>query len=221
MGVIVRFPRRHVRASAGSRAASCAIVAAVTPASTTRGADSTAFHHSAGMPSRWCHLRAAETVAPISDAMAPGEAHSPMIERNEVMAISSGIESSLGQIVLIDKAILSYDCGVPFGDNPGMAKSPAKSALKADFIKRVREAREARFKTQGPILELLEIDQGTYKQYESRSFLPYHLVPKFCAATGVDIVWLLTGRGKGPAVERAPEKHKRAAATTQKRGRVS
>lgn len=88
------------------------------------------------------------------------------------------------------------------------------------FIGRTKLAREARYPTQGPMLIILGVEQGTYKQYETRTPLPHRFIPKFCAATGVSMEWLLTGEGKGPAVEpiptkvekRAPRRHKQRAA---------
>jgi hypothetical protein len=76
---------------------------------------------------------------------------------------------------------------------------------KLAFIKRVRTARMARFDKQKPILTILGVSQGTYKQYETRTPLPYRFIPKFCAATGVDMEWLLTGEGKGPEVAEIPK----------------
>src|SRR5882724_3369348 len=84
------------------------------------------------------------------------------------------------------------------------------------FVDRTRAARVARFETQSPMLTILELDQGTYKQYETRTPLPHRFIPKFCAATGVDIEWLLTGRGKGPAVETRPPRRPRSSARTAK-----
>lgn len=72
------------------------------------------------------------------------------------------------------------------------------------FVGRVKAARKARYKTQKPMCMLLGIEQGTYKQYETRSPLPHRFIPKFCAATGVDMEWLLTGEGQGPRVEEYP-----------------
>lgn len=99
---------------------------------------------------------------------------------------------------------MSYDCGSRIVQNADMADRMSESEEKAAFINRVKQARMARFKTQGPMLTILEVDQGTYKQYESRTPLPHRLIPKFCAATGVSLEWLLTGEGKGPEVEEYP-----------------
>jgi len=69
---------------------------------------------------------------------------------------------------------------------------------KLSFIRRVKLAREAAFDSQKPMLTILGLEQGTYKQYETRTPLPHRFIPKFCAATQVSIEWLLTGEGRGP-----------------------
>lgn len=218
MGAVIPFRRRtrrrrHVRASAGSRAARAAIVSAVTPASLTTGAAKTALHHSAGIRSRCTHLRAAATPAPISSAMASGEAQSPMIERNEVIA---AIESSIGQYVLNCNVKVSHDCGELPGQNCPMGKDDAPTDFKRAFIARVRAAREARPYTQAEVADLLGMSQDRYKQYEGRSYLPHHLVTRFCTACGVDFKWLYTGAGIGPTVIPRPVERRNTAA---RRGR--
>jgi len=77
---------------------------------------------------------------------------------------------------------------------PRMSETEEKLA----FIRRVKQAREAAFDTQRPMQTILDVDQGTYKQYETRTPLPHRFIPKFCAATNVSLEWLLTGEGKGP-----------------------
>lgn len=202
MGTLIRLPARHVRASAGSRAAIVARASAVKPASCAVCVARTAVHHSAGRLSLWNHFRAASGEAPISAAIAPGEFHSPIITRNDVSELS--MPDCLGQSVLKSKAEMSHDAGQVFSDYSGMADRMSETEEKAAFIRRVRMAREARFQTQRPILTLLELEQGTYKQYEKRTPLPHRLIPKFCAATGVSLEWLLTGEGQGPVVEDIP-----------------
>ena len=92
---------------------------------------------------------------------------------------------------------------------------------KAAFIGRVRAARVARFDKQRPMLTILGIDQGTYKQYETRTPLPWRLIPKFCAATGVDIEWLLTGEGAGPKTVPLPTRTRKRAVSKQDRRQVA
>jgi hypothetical protein len=158
------------------------------------------------MLSRCGHFRAAAIVAPISIAISSGVFQSPTTSRNDEIPF---MESSLGQIVLNSKAILSYDCGEMVGDNGSMANRLSETEEKLAFIGRTRLARLARFNTQKPILIILGIDQGTYKQYEKRTPLPHRFIPKFCAATGVDIDWLLTGEGNGPKMVEVPKQERR------------
>ena len=67
-----------------------------------------------------------------------------------------------------------------------------------EFLRRVREAREAVGYTQVEIATGLGIPQDHYKQYETRSFMPHELIPRFCVITRVSTDWLLTGRGERP-----------------------
>jgi hypothetical protein len=133
-----------------------------------------------------------------------------MMERNEFIA------SCLGQPVLKIKANVSHDYEHPLGQHVQMDRM-SETEEKLAFIQRVKQARMARFETQAPMLTILELDQGTYKQYETRTPLPHRHIPKFCAATGVSMEWLLTGEGKGPNlpqyVREAPKRAKKAART--------
>ncbi len=69
-----------------------------------------------------------------------------------------------------------------------------KTDYKQSFMARVKEAREARGLTQEEMATLLGINQPKYHKYESRSYLPHDLVPRFCLAAGVEEHWLFTGR---------------------------
>lgn len=138
-------------------------------------------------------------VAPIPDKSSVS-ASSEGQRANSALGVSSDMPDILGPIVLNVKADLSYDLEPAGGDTPVMADRMSESEEKAAFIGRVKEARMARFLTQKPICALLDLDQGTYKQYESRTPLPHRLIPKFVAATGVSYEWLLTGEGQGPIV---------------------
>lgn len=111
---------------------------------------------------------------------------------------------------------MSYDTGIDSLDNADMDRM-SETEEKLSFIGRVRAARMARFATQKPMLTILGVDQGTYKQYEKRTPLPHRYIPKFCAATGVSMEWLLTGEGQGPAVEPLPAPRKRAVVKPAKR----
>lgn len=222
-GTVLHFPARHGRASAGSRAAPSraaisASCSADKPASCAVVVASTELHHSAGMLLRWNHLRAEAGGAPMSEAIAPGERQSPIIARKDVRG--SAMPTCLGQSVLKSKAKMSHDLGQKVADNAGMADRMSETEEKLAFIRRVRLAREARYPTQKPMLTILEVEQGTYKQYETRTPMPHRLIPKFCAATGVSIEWLLTGEGEGPKVVEIP-RHAQRRSTALKKGRAA
>lgn len=89
-------------------------------------------------------------------------------------------------------------------DNVSMARM-SDTEEKLAFIRRTKLAREATFETQKPMCTILGLDQGTYKQYESRTPLPHRYIPKFCAATRVSMEWLLTGEGQGPPTQEYPK----------------
>lgn len=174
-----------------------------------------AGHHEGGMKSRCGHLRAAHAPAPTSAAMSAGVFQSATTSRKDEMGAIA--ESNLGPFVLNSKGISSYDCGVRVGDNARMAKRASETEENEAFIARVRAAREAKFSTQKPVYQFLDIPQDQYKHYEIGRPLPRRYVPKFCTITEVSMEWLLTGEGRGPAVAQdARQAHEEPA---RKRGR--
>ena len=120
--------------------------------------------------------------------------------------------SPLGQLVLDGKYNLSCDWGKVPGENERMGQKLSETEQKKAFIRRTKEARLAAFPKQGPMLTILDLDQGTYKQYESRSPLPHRFIPKFCAATQVTMEWLLAGEGDGPAAVHVDKPFRKARA---------
>jgi transcriptional regulator with XRE-family HTH domain len=80
--------------------------------------------------------------------------------------------------------------------------------FKRQFIARTKLAREGTGKSQAEMAVELGIGgkdpQGTYKQYEVRSYLPHHLIPRFCQLTGVSLEYLF-------GLNRSVPKHQRAA----------
>jgi transcriptional regulator with XRE-family HTH domain len=76
-----------------------------------------------------------------------------------------------------------------------MAVPETETQYKAAFIARVKAARVARNFKQWQLAEALGMPQDKYKQYESRSLLPHHLIGRFCLITHIDPEWLITGRG--------------------------
>lgn len=79
-----------------------------------------------------------------------------------------------------------------------MAEHDEESQFKQEFIGRVRAARAALGWKQWQMAEALGMAQDKYKQYEVRSYLPHHLIGRFCLVTRVDPEWLMTGRGEKP-----------------------
>lgn len=77
-------------------------------------------------------------------------------------------------------------------DTVSMSRKPP-SAYNAQFIARVKEAREAANFTQVQIATVLGITQDQYKQYETRSLLPHRYIAQFCAATRISEAWLISG----------------------------
>lgn len=196
MGMLIRFPHRHARTSRKtSRAAKAVKSSAVTPPSIALRVTRTADHHSAGMLSRCHHLETAEAPAPMSAAMASREVQSSMIARNDA---NFDMASRIGQTVLKIKDNRSLDCELPLGHNVRMPDSDAEAQFKQSFIKRVKQARAALGWKQWQMAEALDMPQDRYKQYESRSLLPHHLIGRFCLVTRVAPEWLLTGRGEKP-----------------------
>lgn len=199
---IIKGPWRHARASAGSRAASSVSNSDVKPFSRALSVASTAAHQSAGMNLRWNHLETrlgpfgpASRSAAIASRVGQSSITSqkePMGD-GEVISISEG----LGQSVLKCKAFPSLDCGLPIGHNVPMAESETIAEHKQGYISRVKQARVARGLKQWEMAEALNrMPQDKYKQYESRSYLPPHLVRQFCMICRVDPEWLVTGVGK-------------------------
>lgn len=201
MGIIVRFERRHARASsrsAGSvlRAAKATKVSAFNPALTATSVAKIEDHRSAGTLLRWNHFKTVGSLAPTSDAIASRVSQSLISSRNEVICLA--MRKTIGPIVLKRKANLSLDEGLPLGHTVQMAESETETQFKQSFIERVKAARIATGMKQWQIAESLGMAQDKYKQYESRSLLPHHLIGRFCIVTRVDPEWLVTGRGQKP-----------------------
>ncbi len=195
MGMIIRFPGRHMRASAVSRAASKVSSSAVTKEARARSVANTEAHHSDGMRSRWLHLGIIHSLAPMSAAMAGCDGQMSITSRNDVIC---DMPQKLGQTVLKRKANPSLDCELALGHTVRMADSETEAQFKQEFIGRVKAARAALGWKQWQMAEALDMTQDRYKQYEGRSLLPHHLIGRFCLVARVEPEWLLTGRGKKP-----------------------
>jgi transcriptional regulator with XRE-family HTH domain len=79
-----------------------------------------------------------------------------------------------------------------------MAGSKTEAQYKQAFIARVKAARNAADMTQQQIADALGMPQDKYKQYETRTLLPHHLIGRFCIITRAYPEWLVTGRGQKP-----------------------
>lgn len=153
-----------------------------------------ACHHSDGMRSRCDHFRTAVAGAPISSAKATCEGQSAITSRNEAGSVDD-MPEALGRFVLTGKAILSQACELRPGQNGLMGKKQAPTIFSSEFQARTKAAREAAGYSQARIAKLLGMEQGTYKQYESRpgSMLPHDLLPLFCELCKVSLTWMYLG----------------------------
>ena len=192
MSEIIRF-QNHARTSAGSRAAKAVSFSALKPADAALSVARTEDHHSAGILLRWPHFVTRGTVVPTSDAIASREGQSSMIERNDVICVMPPL---IGQSVLKGKAILSLDDKLSLGHTVRMAETDAEVQYKLEFRARVKESRVAAKLKQWQIAETLGMTQDKYKQYETRSLLPHHLIGRFCVICHVNPEWLITGHGQ-------------------------
>jgi hypothetical protein len=194
MGIVIRLPQRHARASTTSRAAKAVKISAVTPALTARSVPSTADHHSAGSLSRCHHLETAVAGAPVSAAMASRDGQSSMMDRNEANSV---MPKHLGQSVLKRKAIVSADCVHLSGHTVRMAHDDedlAESQWREEFRQRIIAARGNR--TQAVMAELLGILTNTYGKYEApgrKSVMPVRLLPRFAKICGISLEDLIEG----------------------------
>lgn len=200
MGMVIHWPGRvHARTSARSRAARLVKSSGLSDARRARSVANSSAQYSGGIQFLWNHLETwvAETFRN-SAAMAILEPcdvpQSAMISWNEDGV--SVMPTLLGQSVLNCKADVSLDWGFRRGQNVRMAETETEAQYKSAFIARVKTARMARNFKQWQLAEALGMPQDKYKQYETRSLLPHHLIGRFCIITHVEPEWLLTGRGE-------------------------
>lgn len=199
MADVIWPTRFHALASSNSaafRAANATKVSALSPASTATEVAKIGDHQSAGTLLRCAHLVTVGTLAPMSDAIASLESQRPISSRNDVTFLA--MLRFIGQSVLKRKANLSLDGELSLGHTVPMAESDTEAQFKQEFIRRVKAARVATGMKQWQIAESLGMPQDKYKQYESRSLLPHHLIGRFCIVTRIEPDWLVTGRGQKP-----------------------
>ena len=200
---ILQFRTIHSRPPAANEAST----SAVTPLDFAGAVSKSGTHQPAGMRLRWRHLRTASGRAPISNAKASGEPQRPTTSRNVEIEL---IRQSIGHIVLKRKSKMSHEDKKNNGQTVRMEEM-AETAYRKAFMERTKKAREDRGLTQVELAELLGIDQGKYKQYETRSLLPHSLVHRFCIACQVDEGWLF-GKAISAGRKRARKAKKERAA---------
>lgn len=91
----------------------------------------------------------------------------------------------------------------------------SEKAYRIGLAERMRSARIARDVTQEQIGDWLGIGREAYRKHESRGSLPPYLFDAFAALTGLDVIYLLTGRkqskrGPTPAAVTLKPKKRRA-----------
>ena len=183
MGTVVSLAH-HVRASL---VANPVRISAVKPASRARGVAKIGPQCSGGIRSLWDHLRAVSVWTPISPASTMLDGQSLTTARNDL----NTMPQTMGQKVPRRKHFLSHDQDASTAHVPAMVD---ELEYKRQFIARVREGRARRPDwRQEDIAELLGTDRDTYKQWETRTFMPRHLMPLFCKLTGLSLIYLLTG----------------------------
>lgn len=215
MGIVVRMPLRHVRASAGTRAASRVKISEVTPADAAFSVASTADHHSAGILSRCHHLETTIAVAAGSNerkSAAMDSREGPQSSMTLLNEVISGrtlfcMQPSLGQLVPKSKDFVSADCNRLSGHTVRMeddSEKLAESQWREEFRQRLIAARGRR--TQAVMADLLGLRTNTYGKYEGgrKSMMPARLLPRFAKICGVDLVELI----EGPPKEKAPARPK-------------
>ena len=93
---------------------------------------------------------------------------------------------------------MALDTVMSLGHSVRMAEPETELEYKQRFILRITESRTASGMKQWQIAEAMGIPQDKYKQYETRSLMPHHLIGRFCIICRVGPEWLVTGRGKKP-----------------------
>ena len=194
MGIVIYLPL-HERTSATSRAASAVKTSAVRQDDAAISVERTADHHSAGRLSRCHHFDTVDAPAPISAAMASREGQSSMTVLKDDKSL---MPSRIGHSVLKYKAKMSLDAKRALGHTVPMSDRESESLFKQEFTERIKAARIALGWKQWQMADALDMPQDKYKQYEGRSFLPHHLIGRFCLITRIDPNWLMTGRGEKP-----------------------
>jgi DNA-binding XRE family transcriptional regulator len=196
------------------RAAKETKTSAVRPPTRAVSVDRIAFQRSAGTLSRCRHLEAAEGLTPISLARASTVGHRPITSRNVVKRMTELIRRQ----VLEGKENFSSDAGDGLSEGSIMETEDTYAEA---FTRRVYSAREHASLRQEDVAEVLGIQQSTYSKYEFRTPLPHRYVRAFCMLCRVNVEWLMTGQGKGPALLERPPKRKRGPNRTRRQRKAA
>lgn len=208
MGKLLQFMGHHARASdseagaaaIGERAANSVNKSADNPAESALLERKIGSHHSDGMVLRSDHLRTASRVWPISAAIASKLSQSATTSRKfEAMA------NDLGHLVLECKANLSHDHNKNMGHNVLVMpnKRQPRSAMLRGIIERTKLARERLGVSQAEMAGMMLTEQGTYKQWETRTPIPRDREELFCLRTGATREWLRDNIGDPPISTKA------------------
>jgi ribosome-binding protein aMBF1 (putative translation factor) len=189
MGEVVRFRRQRIHARAPAKRVK---ISAVNPASLARAVPKMEPQCSGGILSLCDHLRTASHLTPISVANTIVDGQSLTTSRNDLKIMPR----NMGHNVPQSKHFLSHDPAAAPAHSVGMVD---EADYKRGFLARTRAAREGRQWRQEDIAELMGMDRNHYKQFETRTYLPRHLMPLFCKLTGISLEYLLTGHDKGAA----------------------
>jgi DNA-binding XRE family transcriptional regulator len=158
--------------------------------------------NSAGTLSRCRHLEAVEGFTPISFAKASTVGHRPITSRN----VAKRMRELIRRQVLEGKDNFAGDDEDGLSDESMME---AEDTYAEAFTRRVYSAREHSGLRQEDVAAVLGIQQSTYSKYEFRTPLPHRYVRAFCTLCRVNVEWLMTGQGRGPALLDRPPKRKR------------
>jgi ribosome-binding protein aMBF1 (putative translation factor) len=196
------------------RAAKETKTSAVRPPTRAVSVAKIAFQRSAGTLSRCRHLEAAEGLTPISFARASTVAQRPITSRNVVKRMTELIRRQ----VLEGKENFSSDAGDGLSEGSIMETEDTYAEA---FTRRVYSAREHASLRQEDVADVLGIQQSTYSKYEFRTPLPHRYIRAFCMLCRVNVEWLVTGQGKGPALLERPPKRKRGPNRTRRQRKAA
>jgi hypothetical protein len=197
MGIVVRFPRRHVGTSSITLADRRAKSSAVHPAALAFSVAKTRVHHSEGIASRINHLRTTELLlTPSSEAIASRDPQRSITDRNDVNVESeSAMPELLGHSVPICKGNMVRDLKSPVGHSDPMGKDHenlAESAWQKAFQQRLSRIQGKR--THEAMAEFLEMPVESWKKCVNRGdSFPIRKLPRLALLAGIPVESLIKG----------------------------